>query len=102
MPSGTSIRGMQRLYQNAASPTNGFFIEIDAGVFFPPSRAGFYYLIYHELNTGADGTVVAAGVCYRPGMSFYLPRRVGNAGDRTALWVDWNIAGLAWTAGAID
>jgi hypothetical protein len=102
MATGTSVIGMQRLYQGAASPTNGFTLDIDASSFFPPSRAGFGYLIYHDVTTGNNGTVAWAGVIYRPGMTLYLPRRVGDSGDKTALWVDWNIAGLSWTANSIN
>jgi hypothetical protein len=102
MPTGTSVIGMQRLYQNAASPTNGFTLDIDGSAFVPPYRVGFGYLIYHDVTTGTNGTVAWSGVIYRPGMAMYLPRKVGNSGDKTALWVDWNIEGLSWTSNPIN
>lgn len=99
MPAGTSFIGTQLVNDLVGTTAQIAFLNIAAPVGAPPNRIGFMYTVNVDGVLTGVAAVIDTRPVYSAGVYFRLPNLLYGSLDRLAFWVDWDVAGIDWTAG---
>lgn len=93
---GTSVVGSQLLIEDVVETDLYFYLVVSETEEFPPSRAGFLYLVLYDSTTLNRAAVVDTRVIYRPGI-YFIRQPIGvSTVDQLKVWAEWNAPGLSW------
>lgn len=94
--SGTSVKGMQRLFVPVALTVARFDLVFPSTPVLNPARVGFAYVIGRLPSGTFQNYVVAKSLVYRPGNILFFPALSNYSSLQWTLDVDWNAAGIGW------